>query len=114
MARTVLRRRRDGTYAIRRITSWRWAWVVSAGACVVLPLALSLVFLLPVILLALPPMALGVGTWILFRRLGVAATPRPPAPRGPGRLVAPPRAWPKVEPLPRRRARVLGFPRRNS
>ncbi len=94
MARTVLQRRRDGTYVIRRVGTWRWVWLALGAACVVLPLALSLVVLVPPIVLALPPLTLGLGTWILVRNLD-SAEPRPVAPRGGPARVIPLRGTPR-------------------
>lgn len=76
MARTVVRRRRDGLLKIARIERWRVIWLVVGGLCVVPPLVLSAVFVLPPVILALPPMTLGLGIWILFRRLDTPAEPR--------------------------------------
>ncbi|GEJ58518.1 hypothetical protein [Anaeromyxobacter diazotrophicus] len=75
MARTVVRRRRDGILRIARIERWRVLWLVVGGLCVVPPLVLSAVFVLPPIILALPPMTLGLAIWILFRRLDAPEAP---------------------------------------
>jgi hypothetical protein len=69
MARTVVRLRRDGVPRIARIERWRGVWLVVGGMFVVPPLLLSLIFVLPPAVLALPPMTLALGVWILFRRL---------------------------------------------
>jgi hypothetical protein len=69
MARTVVKLGRDGVPRIARIERWRAAWLIAGGALVVPPLLLSLLVVLPPAVLALPPMTLALGIWILFRRL---------------------------------------------
>ena len=75
MARTVVRRRRDGIPRIARVERWRLVWLVVGGMFVVPPLVLSAVFVLPPVLLALPPMTLALGMSILFRRLDSSDAP---------------------------------------
>ncbi len=70
MARTVPRRRRDGVVAICRVARWpRVCLALAGGVAVLLPLALSIAVVLPPVLLAAPPLALGLGLWLLLRRL---------------------------------------------
>ena len=94
MARTVLLRLPDGTYAIRPRRRYPWVWIAIAAACVLLPLLLSLVVSLPAFVFLLPLWTLGVGLWVLLRMLdspgdGFEEPPddrgsaRPPAPRPP-------------------------------
>ena len=97
MARAALRRRPDGLLEIPRARR-RARWVLPAvgSILVILPLALSLVVLLPPVVLAIPPMTLGLGLWILMRSLD--SEPRSAGPAGgPCRVVplraARPRTW---------------------
>ncbi len=83
MARRVTRdgrtisRRRDGVIAVRRAGRWRRAAVLAVeGALLLVPLVFALAFVLPVPLLPIPPVALGLGAWLLFRS-GGAAEPQP-------------------------------------
>lgn len=99
MARAVLVRLPDGTYAIRPGRRYRWIWPAIAAACVLLPLLLSLVMTLPAVVFLLPLWTIGVGLWVLLRTLDVptdgydeppddrgSATPPDPRPRsGPRR-----------------------------
>ena len=78
--RTELRRRRDGLVQIARVGRWRWVGWALCGLLVVPPLLLALVFAMPPVLLALPPMALYVAIWAVMRRLDAPAPP-PAAPR---------------------------------
>ncbi len=75
MARTVPRMRCGGVVRLRRAGRWRWAWLTLGGLAVILPFALSLAVLLPPVILAIPPVALWVALWTLFRRLDDAAPP---------------------------------------
>lgn len=83
MARTILRRRADGLLQVVRVERWRWVWIVVGALCVVPPLILSMAYVLPPVVLALPPMALWVAIWRVFRRLDAPPAPRR-APRPPG------------------------------
>lgn len=77
MARTAPRRRRDGVVAICRVARWpRVCLVLAGGAAVLLPLVLSIAVVLPPVLLAVPPLALGLGLWLLLRRLDRDEPPR--------------------------------------
>ncbi len=68
--RTVLRRG-DGVIAIRRAPRWRRALLLAAaGAVGLAPLVFALAFTLPVRLLPIPPLALVLVLWVLFRRPG--------------------------------------------
>lgn len=88
MGRTVPRVRSDGVVRIHRVGRWRWAWLALGGLCVVLPLALSLAFLLPPLILAIPPMAMWVAIWVVFRHLDdPEPPPRSPAPPGTARVI---------------------------
>lgn len=98
MARAALRRRPDGLLEIPRARR-RARWVLPAvgSILVILPLALSLVVLLPPVVLAIPPMTLGLGLWILMRSLD-SGEPRSATPAGGSCRVVPlraarPRAW---------------------
>src|SRR5512141_2947244 len=64
MARTVLLRLPDGTYAIRPGRRYAWVWLAIAAACVLGPLLLSLVVSLPAFVFLLPVWTLGVGLWV--------------------------------------------------
>ncbi len=91
MARTVLLRLPDGTYAIRPRRRYGWVWLAIAAACVLLPLLLSLVISLPAVVFLLPLWTLGVGLWVLLRTLD-SPTDRydePPDDRGGARPPAP-------------------------
>lgn len=84
-ARTGLRHRRDGVPSICRATRpwWRTCAIVVGGTVVLLLLALSAGAALVPALLALPPMALGIAVWLLFRSLDAprAARLHQPSPR---------------------------------
>ncbi len=84
MARTVRRGvRRDGVVRIGRASPWKWVWIAAGTLIVIGPLALSLAVVLPPIVFALPPMALWVAIWAIFRRLDAPQPPQqPPPPRG--------------------------------
>jgi hypothetical protein len=97
MARAAFRRRPDGLVEIPRARRARWVLPAVGGILVILPLALSLVVLLPPVVLAIPPMTLGLGLWILMRSLD-SPEPRSSAPAGGSCRVVPlraarPRAW---------------------
>lgn len=106
MARAILRRRPDGLVEISRVRRGRlarWGLAVVGGLLVVLPLALSLVVLLPPVVFAIPPMTLGLALWILMRSLD-SAEPRGAAPLpGQGRVV--PLRAPRSDSWPRRSPR---------
>ncbi len=80
MARTVPRLRSDGVVRIRRVGRWRWVWLTLGGLAVVLPLALSLAFVLPPVILAIPPMVLWVAIWMVFRHLDDPSPAHPTSP----------------------------------
>ncbi len=89
MARTVPRMRSGGVVRLRRAGRWRWAWLTLGGLAVILPFALSLAVLLPPVILAVPPVALWVALWMLFRRLDDGAPPpgASPPPSGLARVI---------------------------
>ncbi len=65
-------RRRNGVIAIRRAHPWRRA-VVPGGAALVFALLVLAIASLPPDLLPIAPMGLGVGLWLLIRKLEPAA-----------------------------------------